>query len=53
MIVCNAVQKGLGSWRHRKDLRAKRDFSSQSIRDFLSDGNISIVKTLDVDINAN
>jgi hypothetical protein len=34
-------------------LDAPTNFSSQSVRKFLSGGNISIIRMLDVDINAN
>jgi hypothetical protein len=60
-IVNDVVQNGLRSCRHHKDLQAKMEhqgvrrsgaiFSLQSIQEFLCDENISIVETLDIDIN--
>jgi hypothetical protein len=63
-IVSDVVKNGLITSRHHKDLQAKMahpfvrvllgpgNHSSQSIQEFLRNGNISIVGVLDVDINA-
>ena len=63
-VVSDVVQKDVRAQSHCKDvwtkmahpfirvLRAPPDFSPLNVRNYSSDKNIAIVRTLDVDVNA-